>query len=229
MIKVLASGSKGNCYYIDSETPLLLEAGIPLKDIQRRLDYSLVGVGACLVSHEHKDHCKSVADLMKRGIDCYMTKGTADALGLVGHRLHIIKTREQFKVNEWTILPFDTQHDAAEPVGFLLSNCAEKILFVTDSFYCKYRFSGCTYIAVECNYAADILAKNIAAGTIPIAMQKRLEKSHFSLENVKEFLKACDLSQCREIMLIHLSDGNSNAERFKREIQELTSLPVSVW
>lgn len=53
-IKVIASGSKGNCYLIDDgETKLLIECGIPFKQIQIGCDFKLSSVAACLVSHEH--------------------------------------------------------------------------------------------------------------------------------------------------------------------------------
>ena len=81
---------------------------------------------------------------------------------------------------------------------------------------------------VECNYSLDILKRNVDAGTVPKELKTRILKSHFSLENVKQFLRANDLSKVQEIWLLHLSDGNSNAERFKREIQELTGKMVFV-
>lgn len=229
-ITALASGSRGNCYHVtDGAAPLLLECGIPIKEIQRGLDFQLSGISGVLISHEHKDHCKSVADVMKSGIDCYMSQGTAEALGINSHRVKVVKPREQFKLGSWAVLPFETQHDAVEPLGFLLANTAgDKLLFATDTYYVRYRFSGLTHIAVECNYAADILAENVASGAVPTALKNRLLQSHFSLDNVKEFLRANDLSRVQEIWLLHLSDGNSDAERFKREIQELTGKPVYV-
>lgn len=45
---------------------------------------------------------------------------------------------------------------------------------------------------------------------------------------MKDFLKANDLRHVQEIWLLHLSDGNSDADRFKREIQELTGKPVYI-
>jgi len=227
---VLASSSRGNCYCVtDGSTRLLLECGIPYKEIQRKLDFQTSEIKCCLVSHEHKDHSKAVADMAKAGIDCYMSNGTASALGVSGHRIKVVRAQETFQVGTWTILPFETQHDAAEPLGFLLVNRAgDKLLFVTDSFYIKYKFNGLTHIAIECNYALDILNANVEAGTVPPAMKNRILQSHFSLANVKEFFNANDLSRVAEIHLLHLSDGNSNAERFKREIQELTGKVVYV-
>ena len=225
-----ASGSQGNCYRItDGRTPLLLECGISYKDIQKYLNFRVSEIAGCLITHEHKDHSKAIKDIMKAGIDCYMSQGTAGTLGLSGHRVNIIKAKQQFRIDTWTILPFETQHDAAEPLGFLLANkTGEKLLYATDTYYIRYRFRGLTHIAVECNYSLDILRANVEASLVEPVLKSRILKSHFSLENVKEFLKANDLSRVREIWLLHLSDGNSDEKRFKREIQELTGKMVFV-
>ncbi len=229
-IRSLASSSKGNCYRVtDGNAPLLLECGIPIKDIQRGLDFGLSEIQGCLISHEHKDHAKALKDLSSRGIDIFASSGTLNTFNISWHRVTAVKSQHQFAIGTWTILPFDTQHDAAEPLGFLLQNQeGEKLLFATDTYYIKYRFPGLTHIMVECNYAADILQNNVDGGKVPESMRNRLLKSHFSLENVKKFLLANDLSKVREIWLIHLSDGNSDAERFKREIQELTGKVVII-
>ncbi len=229
-IQVLASGSTGNCYQVtDGSTSLLIEAGIPYKEIQRGLNFRVSDIVGVLVSHEHKDHCKAVADMIKAGIDCYMSQGTAEALELSGHRVKIVKPLQQFEIGTWTILPFETQHDAKEPVGFLLGNQAgEKLLYATDTYYVRYRFEGLTHIMVECNYSLDILQANVEAGLVPEVLKNRLLKSHFSLEHVKDFFKANDLSRVREIWLLHMSDGNSDTDRFKREVQEITGKPVYI-
>jgi len=229
-IKVLASGSSGNCYYVsDGNSPVLIECGLPWKQIQQGIGFRTSELAGCLVSHEHQDHCKAVKEVMKAGIDCYISQGAAEALGLSGHRLHIIKALQQFQLGGWAVLPFETQHDAAEPLGFLLANQDEdKLLYATDTYYLKYKFQGLRHIMIECNYALDILQKNVAAGTVPAAVKYRVLRSHFSLENVKDFLRANDLSKVREIHLLHLSDNNSDAERFKREIQEISGKPVYV-
>lgn len=175
------------------------------------------------------DHSKAVKDIMRAGIDCYISAGTAEALEISGHRLNIIKAKQQFRIGTWAVLPFDTQHDVAEPLGFLLANQAgEKVLYITDSYYCRYRFQGLTHIMIETNYSLDILNGNVEAGNIPPEMKKRVMRSHMSLETAKEFLKANDLSKVEQIWLIHLSDGNSDAERFKREVQELTGKPTYI-
>lgn len=229
-ITPIASGSRGNCYRVsDGSTPLLLECGIPFREIQKGLHFRVSEVAVCLVSHEHQDHCRAVKDLMKAGIDCYMSRGTAEALGISGHRLHIIKAKQQFRIGTWTILPFETQHDAAEPLGFLLANqYGEKLLYATDTFYIRYRFKALTHLMLECNYSLDILKANVEAGAVDVSLKNRILKSHMSLETLKGFLKANDLSRVEQIWLLHLSDGNSDADRFKREVQELTGKPVYI-
>jgi phosphoribosyl 1,2-cyclic phosphodiesterase len=229
-ISVLASSSRGNCYRVtDGSSSILLECGISWKAIRQGLLFKTGELVGCLISHSHNDHCKSVQDAMKSSLDCYMSRGTADALGVSGHRVKIIEPLKQFAIGNWRILPFETQHDCEGSVGFLLVNYRdEKLLFITDSYYCKYKFNGLTHIMIECNHSYDILDQNVANGLLPLAMKNRLIRSHFSLENVKEFLKANDLSRVQEIWLLHLSDGNSDAERFKREIQELTGKMVFV-
>lgn len=229
-ITILASSSKGNCYHItDGSTPILLECGIRFKDIQKQLNFKTSDLAGCLVTHEHKDHCAGLQDVLKAGINCYMSSGTKEAIGIQHHRIKVVQAKKQFKLGTWTILPFDVQHDVSEPYGFLLmNNQGEKLLFATDTYYIKYRLQGLTHIMIECNYSMKILNENIASGRVTKVMKKRLLRSHFSLENVKEFLKANDLSKVQEIWLLHLSDTNSDADLFKREIQELTGKMVFV-
>jgi phosphoribosyl 1,2-cyclic phosphodiesterase len=233
-LKVLGSSSKGNCYILETPTGnLLLDAGVPFKEIQKALKFNLSGVRGCLVTHEHGDHSKAVKDVVKSGIDVYASKGTIEAMKLNHHRLWIVQSSwpgYQFTIGDFTILPFKTEHDAADPVGYLVQYIptGEKLLFATDTYYLRYRFQKLNYILVECNYCPDILKANIESGSVPQTLANRLLESHFSLENVKGFMEANDLSEVRKIVLIHLSDGNSDAARMKAEIEQLTSKDVEV-
>lgn len=228
-IKCFATGSKGNMYTVfDGTTKLMIEAGIPIQRIKKALDFQVTNLGGVLVSHSHLDHSKSVKDLLRIGVDVYMPKGTQESLNLEHHRIKTVEAKKQFRMGTWIVLPFDVQHDV-ECFGYLLINqLGERLLFATDTYYIKYRFSELTHIMIEANYSMDILTENIEAGRVPTIMQKRLIKSHFSLENVKEFLKANDLNKVQEIHLLHLSDSNSDEALFKREIQELTGKLVFV-
>lgn len=229
-IKTLASGSKGNAYLIDDGvSQLLIECGIKYKDIQVALNFDTKRVVGCLLSHEHKDHSKGLKDVLRAGIDVFMSKGTAEAEGIKHHRINIVENKKQFKIGTFTILPFDVEHDVNEPFGFLIANEQDdKLLFATDTYYIKYKFTGLTHLMIECNYSQTILDDNIKTGVVPQVMKRRLMQSHFSLENVIEFLKANDLSKVDEIHLLHLSDTNSNELEFKNKIQEVTGKRVVI-
>ncbi len=220
----LYSSSLGNLYRVtDGQTPLLIECGVPIQAIKKALGYRLSEVAGCLVSHSHMDHSRAVKGLLRIGIDCYMSAETADTLGVKGHRLHILQPLRQFNMGTWRVLPFSTQHDCPGSMGFLLALRGEKLLFATDTYYIKYRFSSLSHIAIECNYSLDTLSPDIGA-----ARRRRLIESHFSLENVKKFLAANDLSGVREIHLLHMSRDHGDADRFQGEIQGLTGKPVYV-
>ena len=229
-ITTLGSSSAGNAYLVDDgETKLLLEAGLPYKEIQRGTGFRVSSLAGCLVSHAHGDHSKSVKDLIKAGVDVYSSAGTFQTLGIESHRAIAVQALQAFTIGTWRILPFDVQHDVEEPFGYLLvSKNGNKLLFATDSYFIKYRFSNITHLLIECNYSIKLLDENIANGSVPAVMRSRLLRSHFSLEHVKEFLRANDLSKVVEIHLLHLSDTNSDEELFKREIQALTGKVVRI-
>jgi phosphoribosyl 1,2-cyclic phosphodiesterase len=226
LLKVLGSGSSGNCYLLQGEKEtLILECGLPYKTILKGLDFNLSNVIGCLITHEHKDHSKAVDELTSYGITAYASMSTFDTLGINGHRIKAIEVEKLFKLGEFIILPLEAQHDAAEPLSFLIQHKEfGKLLFITDSYYCKYKFNELDHILIECNYSMEILKGK----ELPKSLKSRIIKSHFELENVKEFLKSNDLSQVKDITLIHLSDSNSNATEFKEEIEKLTGKPVYI-
>lgn len=230
-LKVLASSSKGNSYLLESPTGILvIECGIHWTGLIQGLNYDISNVAGVIISHAHKDHSRAIVDVLTAGLEVWTSQGTMDELSVKHYRLNLVKSRDQFKVGDFLILAFDTEHDAREPLGFLIQYMptGEKLLFITDSYYSKYKFKGLNYIMIECNYIKETLDENIENGYIPESMKPRLLQSHFSLENVKGFLKANDLSQCREIILLHLSDRNSDSERMIREIREVTGITPKV-
>ena len=229
----IASGSKGNCYRVsDGQTVLMIECGITFKKIQEAFEFELFNVEGLLISHEHGDHCKALKQILnKTFIECYMSQGTSDKLELSGLDMqgtNIVRHKQIFKVGSFDIMPFNVNHDAYEPLGFLIVSGKEKLLFATDTFYLNYKFPGLTHIMLECNYSEEILEENVGSGLVNEYLRDRVKESHFSLENVKEFFKANDLTKVKEIHLLHLSGNNSDPELFKKEIQKLTGVPTYI-
>lgn len=225
-IKIIASGSSGNCYRVsDGVTSVLLDCGIPFKQIQKALNFELSSINGALVTHCHQDHVKGAKDLARIGIDVYTSKSTLDARGLTGGRFKAVKSMDIFNVGTFTVMAFDVQHDAPEPLGFLLKSNAtgEKLLYFTDTYYLKYTFKGLNYIMGECNYSIKTLNKDLNP-----TLRDRILESHMSLEHFVEFLKANDLSQLKEIYLLHLSNDNSDGKLFKETVQKITGTEVYV-
>lgn len=229
-ITTIASGSKGNAYHIsDGQSSLLLEAGVPLTRIKTALKHNLQNTVGCLVTHEHQDHAKYTAQILNNAIDVYTSPGTAAALNIEHHRLHTVQNKQTFQIGTWTVLPFDVQHDVAEPFGYLiLSKDGDKLLFATDTYYIKYKFSGITHLMIECNYVQNVLDDNAESGRIHKFQRSRVMRSHFSLENVLEFLKANDLSQVDEIHLLHLSSDNADANVMHEAVAKTTGKRVII-
>ena len=158
-----------------------------------------------------------------------MSQETKEALGATGHRINVVTPKVQFRVKDFTILPFDTEHVKGS-LGFVIK-CEltnEKLLFITDSFYCRYKFTGLTQLAVECNYSEELLKQNITDGIIDKARLKNIQRSHFSLEHVKEFLLANDLTKVTQIYLLHLSNSNADKEYIKEEVQKVTGKEITI-
>ena len=233
----IASSSKGNCYLLEGhKTKILIEAGIPVKKIDEALDHQLHSIDACLVSHKHKDHSKALFEVAAKGVDVYALKETLEDYPK-HHRYNALKYKKvetgraygSIIVGEFRIVPFPVEHDV-ENVGFLIDSnlSGEKLLFIIDTYYCKYRFSGITHFAIECNYSAEILKENAEKSDLSKKYINRIYKSHFSLENLCDFFDANDLSDCKEIYTLHMSEGNGDAELFKNVIEAKTGKSVTV-
>lgn len=222
----LASSSRGNAYIVsDKGTRILLECGLSRKKLQKLAGFSLTGLDGCLVSHEHKDHSGCVSDIVSGGIPVYMSAGTAEALGLdtvepVGHG-------EQFRVGSLDILPFNTFHDAKEPLGFLIQSRedGESLVFATDTVNLGYRFPGVTYFALEANYDKEILAR---CERMPEKVKGRIERSHMEIGTLCQYLGAQDCSRVKAVYLLHLSDATSHEGHFINKVRRVLPAAVEV-
>lgn len=224
--EALASSSSGNAYIVsDRDTRILLECGISHKQLQKLSGFSLSEIRACLVSHEHKDHAKSVEALIKDGMEVYMSQGTAEALQ--AEAVTVIEHMEQFNVGSFDVVPFTTFHDAKEPLGFLIKSRADGdvLAFATDTVNLRYRFPGVNILAIEANYDKAILER---CEKMPEKIRHRITNSHMEIDTLCSYLKTLDLSQCREIFLLHLSDATSHEGHFINKVGRAVPSSVKV-
>ena len=214
--KALASSSAGNAYVVsDKETHILLECGISHSKLQKLSGFSLSEFQGCIVSHEHKDHAKAVLELISRGMPVYMSEGTAEALET--DAVNMIESMEQFNIGSFDIVPFATFHDAKEPLGFLIKSRVDGdvLAFATDTVNLRYKFPGLNILAIEANYDKAILER---CERMPEKVRYRISNAHMEIDTLCDYLRSLDLSECREIHLLHLSDATSHEGHFINKV-----------
>ena len=222
----LASSSHGNAYVVDDgQSRLLLECGLARRTLQQRLGFQLSTLTAVLVSHEHKDHARCAAQLVADGMAVWMSEGTAEALELEGTRQ--LEAGVQGEIGSFGVMPFATFHDALEPLGFCVKSRAdgETLVFATDTCNLAYRFPGANLLAIEANYDPEILAR---CERIPDKVRRRITNSHMEIGRVCQYLRELDLSQCRQVYLLHLSDATSHEGHFINKVQRAVPPGVAV-
>lgn len=231
-LAVVGTGSKGNCYVLsgDDGESLIIDAGMPIKNVIPFIP-DFRKIRGCLIGHEHLDHARHWQEYGKRGINVYGSQGTLEALNPKGEldmcslacKRAMVPLVDVVNMGAFVVMAFPVQHDAVEPVGFLIRNrnTGEQIVYATDTYYLKYTFPGTTYWLVECNYCEDL----IEAET-DLALRNRLLESHMSLRRLVDTLNANDLTQTAKIVLVHLSDQRSDEARMIREVSAVTDAEV---
>lgn len=228
----LGSSSTGNGYLLQASSgeTLIIEAGIKLIEAKRYFDFDLSRVAGVLVSHSHNDHSGHLPEYQKAGIQCYMNDKTRQHI--FGehqyYNVNILKPKSVYDIRSFKVQPFELKHDVSN-FGYLINHSESGFFcFITDTHYCPYKFPGLNNILVECNYSDSIVDEKLLNGTGNIYVRNRVLQSHMELQTTIDFLRANDLSKVNNIVLLHLSDGNSNASEFKKRIRELTGKSVFV-
>lgn len=228
--KSFASGSSGNCYLAsDGFSDVLIECGMAVDKIQISLGYKLSAVAGCFITHKHADHSKSIKEVIKFGVDVYAPQDVFDSFKIANHRCHALTPQRPVTIGTFTCVPFEVEHDVVN-YGVLLTSTktGERLLYFSDTYYIKYTFKGLTIIAGEANYSKEALNANVTSKQEAIEKKKRLVQSHMSIDNFVNMLKANDLSQVKQIYLLHLSDANSDEEAFKTAVQQTAGCEVYV-
>lgn len=213
-LKVIGSGSSGNCYVLDSgKEILILEAGLPFSRVKEAIYYQTRRIVGVLSSHSHLDHRKFLNEYIQAGIPVlqgneYIDFGINRVVGCVFF-------------GDFVVSPFQVPHDVP-CYGYQIEHPSiGKMVFVTDAEYVKYTFPGVNHIMVETNYAQDILDENMNSGEIHKALRDRIMKSHMSFDTAKGMVKANKNPMLRNVILCHLSSHNSDKKRFEKEMKDI--------
>lgn len=218
---VLSSGSKGNAVYIsDGETSLLLDAGLSAREIENRLSARGLcpqGLTAILISHHHSDHVKGVGPMARRfGLPVYTLEVTVKHCNLGNLKcVHYFQKGQAFQINRLSIHPFDTPHDAADSVGFVISGHNKKIGLATDlgviTNVVREHLRGCNLLILEANHDPDMLQE----GPYPWHLKQRIKSrdGHLSNYDCRAFLDEIMHDELEHVILAHLSEANNTPEK----------------
>ena len=195
-LNCLATGSTGNCYIVKIDgTPVILDAGCNWNKLMA--NQNLNEVEFAYISHYHKDHCANAENLKLRGVSII------DGITCKEIVKNQIKTKFGGKLRLYRI---PIEHGKEENSALIIQSENECLLYATDFNLCEYDLSSFkfTHILVECNYLEDKVKGHEDIKTL------RQINTHMGLDGLKIFLDNLDLSECKEIDLIHLSQQYSN-------------------
>ena len=220
----LASGSSGNSLLVtDGRTHVLVDAGISCRRICRSLrdlgvdPSALSGV---LVTHEHTDHIAGLATLTKQfRLPVYASPGTGRHLcyriAALEDVLHTCAPGGAFTVGGLAVETFPTLHDAAEPMGYAVSDGSRKAAVVTDLGVVTEAVlagvAGADLLVVESNHDVDW----VKSGPYPYSLKRRIlgDHGHLSNEAGAELAWTAVEGGARTVVLAHLSHENNTPAR----------------
>ena len=204
-IIVVQSGSKGNAtLVIDQGRVLLIDMGTTLKVVKEALakeNMNLMNINAMLLTHEHVDHTFGIRYLPPLPIYC-----TKETLSLAN--VEEIEPYKTFKIEHFEITPVSTSHDVKNPVGFIIQNEGEKLVYLTDSGKISIktlnRLKNANYYVIESNHDVEMLINS----NRPWFLKKRIlsDKGHLSNEQSATYMSKCVGENTKQIILAHLSE-----------------------
>lgn len=218
----LASGSKGNCLYLETgETRLLVDAGLSLREITARL--ALIGIPpeslhGVLVTHEHLDHIRSAGSFARRYqvpvVISYATRQAA-ASHLKKAPLLEFETGYAFAFRDCMVDPFPVTHDCCDPVGFLVESVEGRFGSATDlgviTRLVRDKLRGCRALNLEANHDPEMLQN----GPYPWHLKQRIKSRHGHLSNQESLELLHDLAHAdlQALVMAHLSEVNNHPDK----------------
>ncbi|MEG1992787.1 MAG: hypothetical protein RR056_05320 [Acetivibrio sp.] len=197
-LKCLGSSSVGNCYVMENDTEaLVLEAGLPFKEVEKTLDFNISKIACVIASHTHKDHSRYLYEYERSGIRTFKP-----------YEMEIHKQTRKY--GGFTIHSFDVEHDVP-CVGYLIEHKdIGRLLFITDTEYVKYCFikQKLNHIMIESNYSKELLSDNPSK-------REHVLTGHMEINTTCEFITKNRTVHLKNVVLLHLSDSSSDVDQFK--------------
>ena len=220
---VLGSGSKGNSFFLSTDrVKLLIDAGLSCKELERRL--TLIGIDpedldAIIITHEHSDHTKGAGPMARRfELPLYLNYDTYKSgkkkFGKLPQPI-IIETGQSIEIGDVLVETITKCHDAADPIGLILSNNNIRVGLATDlgrtTRLLEDRLRGCHVLVLEFNYDPDMLKD----GPYPLFLKRRIMGNDGHLSNLQAgmLLDTIATKDLKHLILAHLSETNNKPEK----------------
>lgn len=226
-VVILGSGSSGNSTLVrTARTSVLIDAGFSRRQLMLRMaacGWDPDKLDGILITHEHVDHIKGLDVLCSRhNVPVYATEETLADRELQYARLgavEVVCAGEEFKIGDMTVRSFSVPHDAADPVGFVVSTDGLRYGHVTDAgcstALVRHHLQGCHLLALETNHDPDMLVE----GPYPWFLKQRIMSriGHLSNPDAAELLADVVTPDLQALFLAHISREN-NTPSLAREV-----------
>lgn len=228
----LYSGSSGNCLFVSTNnTKVLIDCGTSCKKICEGLasiDSSIEDINAILVTHEHSDHVQGLGMVSKKfNIPVYANLETWNVMEkqkekISEKNIKLFENDKDFLLNDLTIHPFTTPHDAANPCGFSIHNGKKRLSIATDLGYMDNRIfeqlQNSSFVLLESNYEPELLD----ASKYPYHLKQRIKgpNGHLSNETAGKTISELMKKDLKEVILGHLSKENNFPELAYKTVAE---------
>lgn len=207
-LKCIATGSTGNCYLLTSNSgeTLILDCGIPIKEIKKGLNWNVKDVVGAICTHSHQDHSLSVYPFRRMGIPVYAPYISQKPMA-IGSGAFRIQSFDLTTVDgRWT----HTNADGTECpcYGFLITHKEMgKLLYITDTELIKWRFKDINHILLGVNYDKDLVDTDNPKAN-------HVFRGHLSIDTACDFVKANDSDSLQNVIMCHLSSENADKDSF---------------
>ena len=214
---VLASGSKGNCTYIEThKLKFLVDAGPSCAYIERSLRSIGVepkDINFIFLTHTHVDHVAGLRVFLKKyHPKVYLTEKMHYELDM--NLPDYFYLNREIMIEDLDVLPIKTSHDVLESHGYVFTSDGRSIVHITDTGYINVRnfgkLKGKNLYIFESNHDVRMLRE----GRYPYHLQQRIlsDKGHLSNKDSSYYLSKFVTYDTKKIVLIHLSEENNKPE-----------------
>lgn len=226
VLKVIGSGSSGNGYAIKTDNEiLLLEAGCRAKEVKEAINFQVSKVVGMFITHSHMDHCEYVRQYMNSGFPIYTNDETQEFIETkYGEKVTGIPEMKSVQVGKFKVTGFYLPHNGTPCFGYYIEHPEiGRMVFLTDFELCEWNFKTkkLNHILIEANYSNDLIDYSFANA-------RHVLLGHCELETSLGFIESNVTDSLKNVVLLHLSDRNSDEKEFCSAVQSIVGPVVNV-